>query len=395
MALDWVNQALDLIATKTLADDSRLGTDLPYVTEADGRWALMPAMLSAGYSSSGWSHGNWFSGFWVGLLATGYLHTGEKAYLYAARERFQDFAARCEDRNTHDIGFMFWSSAVPLHALTGEAGFAETALIAANHLRARLVTTQSGAYLSSWGPLSDPRGRSSSAIDTMANLSLLYWAADHADDGSFRLAAEAHALKTRDAFIRDDDSTYHAVEYDLPTGARKRGYTFQGYADESLWSRGQAWAIYGYVETAAATGKLDYLSFAERLAERYLERLGADAVPFWDFDDPAIPNAPRDSATAAIVASALLNLRDVHPDRARAAFWAGEAERMLRALCADYLATEDSHRGILKHGCYSKPHNIGTDSAVLFGDYYFAEALARLAFPGKLHKVRARLPPAD
>src|SRR5690606_30013469 len=107
--------------------------------------------------------------------------------LNLARERFQMIAPRAGDGNTHDIGFLFWSSAVPLYAVTGEEQYAAAALKAADRLRSRVVTTRKGAYLSSWGPLSDPRGRRSSAIDTMANLSLLYWAADYADDGSFRL----------------------------------------------------------------------------------------------------------------------------------------------------------------------------------------------------------------
>lgn len=391
MVRDWINQPLDIISRKMLEDEKRIGAAFPYVTDPTGQWSLMPASLSAGYSDDGWSHGNWFSGFWIGLLLAAHLHTGEKEYLNLARERFQMVAPRAGDGNTHDIGFLFWSSAVPLHAVTGDEQYAAAALKAADRLRSRLVTTRKGAYLSSWGPLSDPRGRRSSAIDTMANLSLLYWAADYADDGSFRLAGEAHAQMTRAAFIRPDNSTYHAVEYDLPAGTRKRGYTFQGYADESQWSRGQGWAIYGYTETAAATGKAEYLDLAEQLADYYLKRLGGDLVPFWDFDDPALPDAPRDSATAAIVASAFLNMADIHPDRTKAAFWAGKAEEMLRALSENYLAREEDHRGILKHGCYSKPHDIGPDSAVLFGDYYFAEALARLAFPGRLQKANRPL----
>ena len=133
--------------------------------------------------------------------------------------------------------------------------YAALALRAADRLRARLITTRKGAYIASWGPLADLRGRKSSAIDTMANLPLLYWAADQADDGSFRLAAEAHAQMTRAAFVRADFSTYHAVEYDLASGERTRGFTFQGAFDESCWPRGQAWAIYGFSATARATGK--------------------------------------------------------------------------------------------------------------------------------------------
>ena len=384
-------EALDTIARKTLEDETRLGIAFPYVTDRDGRWKTMLASESAGYSPKGWSHGNWFCGFWVGLLIAGYLHTRDERFLAFASERMRLVAQRAADPNTHDIGFIFWSSAIPAHRVTGEAWLADIALGAADQLRRRLVPTHRGAYIAAWGPLDDPRGRSSSAIDTMANLPLLYWAAEYAKDGSFLAAAEAHAIMTRGAFVRDDGSTFHAVEYDLPSGSRRRGYTFQGFGDGSMWSRGQAWAIYGYVATAGATGNLDYLILAERLADRYVERLAGDLVPWWDFDDPAVPDAPRDSSAAAIVASALLDLAALHPDAAAGEIWRARAHAMLECLCRDYLAKGDEQRGILKHGCYSKPHNEGVDSAVLFGDFYFAEALCKAVYPGRLRAELERM----
>lgn len=395
MQADIFGEALDLLARKMLEDEGRIGVAFPYVTAPSGEWRTMPASLSAGYRGEAWSHGNWFCGFWVGLLLACHLRSGNARFLDLARERMRLVAPRAEDGNTHDIGFIFWASAVPAYRLTKDGAYADLALRAADRLRKRLVTTPRGAFLSAWGPLDDPRGRRSSAIDTMANLPLLTWAAEQADDGSFRLAAEAHAVMTRDAFIRPDGSTFHAVEYDLRTGKRQRGFTFQGYADWSCWPRGQGWAIYGYVETARATGKRDYLALAERLADYYLARLDAGLVPFWDFDDPAIPAAPRDSSAAAVVASALLNLASLHPDPAAGARWRERALAMLRALCRDYLAREASHRGLLKHGCYSKPHREGVDSAVLFGDFFFVEALLSEMYPGAFRAVPARLPPAD
>lgn len=394
MGEEIYGQALDVLARKLLEDESRLGVVFPYVTAPDGAWKTMPASRSAGYSDAGWSHGNWFCGFWVGLLVAAHLRTDEQGFLELARERMRLVAQRADDGNTHDIGFIFESSAVPAFHVTGDEFYAGLALRAADQLRRRLITTRSGAYISSWGPVDDLRGRRSSAIDTMANLPLLYWAADHADDGSFRLAGEAHADMTRRAFIRDDLSTYHAVEYDLLTGERTRGFTFQGYADESCWSRGQAWAIYGFTATARATGKLEYLLLAERLAEYYLARTGANLVPFWDFDDPAQPECPRDSATAAIVSSALMSLAALHPDAGAADRWKHHGDRILRALCETCLAVEDAHRGLLKHGCYSYPHKEGVDSAVLFGDYFFVEALCAAALPGRFLPVPERLAPA-
>jgi unsaturated chondroitin disaccharide hydrolase len=217
----------------------------------------------------------------------------------------------------------------------------------------------------------------------MANLSLLYWAADQADDGSFRLAAEAHAVMTRAAFVRPDLSTYHAVEYDLASGERTRGFTFQGAFDESCWPRGQAWAIYGFAATARATGKPEHLELAEQLADYYLSRLDDGLVPYWDFDDPAIPEAPRDSSASAITAAALLDIAAQHHDTAAAARRAEQACRLLDMLCQNHLAREPGHRGLLKEGCYSKPHGEGTVSAVLFGDFYFVEALIKLLLPGR------------
>jgi unsaturated chondroitin disaccharide hydrolase len=385
--LDLYRNALDLLSRKLLEDEDRIGIAFPYVTAPDGAWQTMLASESAGYTSDAWSHGNWFCGFWVGLLLASHLHTGDPRPLAIARERMRLVAQRADDPNTHDIGFIFNASAVPLHHFTGESRFAAVGLEAANRLRSRLVATERGAYLSSWGPLDDPRARCSSAIDTMANLALLYWASDISGDASYALAAVAHADMSRSAFIRPDLSTYHAVQYDLPSGVRARGYTFQGYADESCWSRGQGWAILGYADTAAATGRRAYLDLANELADYFLRRIGDDPVAFYDFDDPAMSNRPRDTAASAIVANALLKMADLDPDTTRAERRWKQGLWLLEGLCRTSLAQESEHRGLLKHGCYSRPHNIGADSAVLFGDYYFVEALCRVVMPGRFRSV--------
>lgn len=379
--------ALDLLAEKLVEDESTLGVEFPHVTKPDGSWQKHPASWSAGYSGNAWSHGHWTCGYWVGLLLAAHLHTGEPRFLAWARERMRLVAQRADDPNTHDIGFIFDGSAIPGYHVTGDHWFAEIAMRAAAQLRRRLVTTRSGAYISSWGPLSDPRGRASSAIDTMGNLSLLYWASSYSGDESFRFVAQAHADKTRSAFVREDFSTYHAVEYEAVSGKCLRGYTFQGYSDESTWPRGQSWAIYGYVNTARETGERRYLDLAEQLARYYFKRLGDALLPPWDFDDPARPVAFRDSATAAIVSSALVELGAIHPDKATGLRWHEHAVRTLEGLCREHLARQPAHRGLLKHGCYSKPHNDGVDSATMFGDFYFTEALCKLVLPAKFRPI--------
>jgi unsaturated chondroitin disaccharide hydrolase len=301
-------------------------------------------------------------------------------------------AQRADDPNTHDIGFIFDSSAIPAMHITGDRWYGEIALQAADRLRKRLVLTPRGGYLASWGPLDDPRGRSASAIDTMANLSLLYWAADYATDDSYRLAADAQARMTETAFIRPDDSTYHSVEYDPATGLRRRGYTFQGAHDESCWSRGQAWAIYGYVHSARETGKRHYLDLAQRLARYYLRRLEGRWIPPWDFDAQGADADIRDTAAAAVVASALIELARLHDDAGAAAEWRQAGLAMLEALCREAFVYEDGHRGLLRESCYSRPHNEGVRGATMFGDFYFAEALCAVMMPGRLRPLRPAHP---
>lgn len=385
-----ITVALDLIARKTLEDETTIGAAFPYVTLPDGSWDTMSVSISAGYTGENWSHGNWFCGFWVGLLLTSYLHTGDEKYLKLAADRMVLVEERASDGNTHDIGFIFLSSAMPFYRITGDARHRATALRAADKLRSRLVVTERGSYVSSWGPMTDPRGRAASAIDTMANIPLLYWAAREADDASFRLAAEEHAKMTMLSFNRDDNTQFHAVEYDTRTGERLRGYTFQGAHDDSYWSRGTGWAVIGLAVTAANSGNVDYLDQAIVISEKWFEALGGKAVPPYDFDATG-DDVPEDSAASAIMAAGLLDLADLHPDAAIARHWREKAEFLIKGLCEDYLATEGTHRGILKHGCYSEPHKIGPDAAVMFGDYFFAEALARIAFPGKFIEKYSRL----
>lgn len=377
-----IKNALDLIAEKTLQDETIIGAAFPYVTLPDGSWDTMSVGISAGYTGEDWSHGNWFCGFWVGLLLTSYLHTKDEKYLKLAHDRMVLVEERANDGNTHDIGFIFLSSAMPFYRISGEQRFRSAALKAADKLRSRLVVTDKGAYVSSWGPMEDPRGRASSAIDTMANIPLLYWAARESGDASFRLAAEAHAQMTMLSFRRPDDTLYHAVEYDTKTGERLRGYTFQGAHDESYWSRGTGWAVMGLATSAANSGNMDYLSQAIALSEKWFTCLGDKPVPPYDFDAEG-SGVPEDSAASAIMAAGLLDLANLHPDAAVASHWREKAHWLIEGLCRDYLATDPKHRGILLHGCYSEPHKIGPDAAVMFGDYFFAEALCRIAFPDK------------
>jgi unsaturated chondroitin disaccharide hydrolase len=384
-----------------------LDDEFPHVTEA-GRWKTLRAGDRPSWQGSTWRHGNWTGGFWVGCLwlAAMLQSSGDRDHSrFAAQAR--RWAARLSGREhddaTHDLGFLFYPSHA-VGAMRGEDGvLTQRALTAAGTLLTRLVerpaggaslacaagpgggrrscadTADRGSYLQAWGPRGHPDWIGTSTIDTMMNLPLLWWAARTAGDRRFAEAAAAHARTTRRNFFRPDGSTYHLVRYGR-TAADDQRTTFQGYSPESCWARGQAWAIAGFAVAYRETGDEDFLAAAETAADYFLRRLPPDRVPYWDFDDPAIPDAPRDSSAGAIVADGLLELSAAHPCPARAARWRAEAAALFDAVgerCQNGAPEETA--GVLLHGCYSRPHNEGVDAALTWGDYFYLHALGWLA----------------
>ena len=146
----------------------------------------------------------------------------------------------------------------------------------------------------------------------------------------------------------------------------------------------------GLACTAASSGDVSYLQQAIAISEKWFAALGSNPVPPYDFDATG-DDVPEDSSASAIMAAGLLDIADLHPDTGVAEEWRRKAHWLIEGLCEGYLAEDDRHRGILRHGCYSEPHKIGRDAAVMFGDYFFAEALNRVAHPGKFLVQHERL----
>jgi unsaturated chondroitin disaccharide hydrolase len=210
----------------------------------------------------------------------------------------------------------------------------------------------------------------------MMNLPLLWWAARTTHDARYAAAAASHAAATAEHFFRPDGSTYHMVVYGAEGAGVCRKGTFQGSADESCWARGQSWAISGFAIAYRETQEARFLAVAETAARHFLARLPADGVPYWDFDDPAIPRAPRDSSALAIAVQGLLELAELHPSPAQARSYRSEGERLLGVLAGRCQNQEpDRVDGVLLHGCYSRPHGEGVDAALIWGDFFYLYGL--------------------
>ena len=359
-----------------------LGEDFPHVTEA-GRWKTLAGRAGPRWHGTAWRHGNWTGGFWVGCLWLAAMLSDEAPYAAEARRWADRLSGRERDDATHDLGFLFYPSHAVADLLGHNGALAARALAAADTVLTRFVRIDPGGdrgYIQAWGPRGDPEWAGTSTIDTMMNLPLLWWAGRKTGDARYAAAAAAHAATTRRHFFRPDGSTYHLVVYGRAADEAPRKSTFQGYAPESCWARGQAWAITGFAIAYRETRDEQFLAAAESAARYFLARLPADRIPYWDFDDPEIPQAPRDSSAGAIAANGLLELSAAHPAPERRRDYGEEAASLVEALGARCQnRAPDEVDGVLLHGCYSRPHGEGVDAALVWGDYFYLHALGWLA----------------
>lgn len=318
---------------------------------------------------------DWTVGFFPGSLWYLYEGTGDATWRTEAERLMPRIEAHQHDRGTHDVGFILFCSYGNGLRLTQNPAYIPVLRNGAASLASRF-NPATGATRS-WDHNAD-RWRFPVIIDNMMNLELLLWAAEF--DPALRDIALRHADTTLRHHFRPDASCFHVVDYDPQTGAVRSRVTHQGAADSSAWARGQAWAIYGYTVLYRFTRDERYLAQARRTADFYRlhPRLPADKIPYWDFDAPNIPNAPRDASAAAVVASALFELADYLPGPERAPY-REFAEATLRSLASPaYLAAPGENGGfLLKHCTGNLPRGSEVDTPLNYADYYFLEALLR------------------
>jgi unsaturated chondroitin disaccharide hydrolase len=322
----------------------------------------------------------WVEGFWSGQLWLAYAATGDTLFRTAARQQRPYFAERLglPATHDHDLGFLYTLSAVADYKLTGDATARQMGLAAAEALAARF--NAAGQFIRAWNDWAhDPLNNSGRIIiDCLENLALLFWAAEESGLAHFRAVAIAHAHTSARQLLRADGSSYHTYVFDPQSGAPLRGETHQGYADESCWSRGQAWGIHGFANAYAYTGIQLFREAAQRLADYALTQLPPDAVPYWDYRLPADAPPHRDSSAAAISAAGLLLLADtLGDDQPRAERYRRSALAILSSLIAGYTTADvPQAEGLLKHGAAHVGRGL-TDTMLPYGDYFYVEALLR------------------
>ena len=322
---------------------------------------------------------DWCSGFYPGSIWLTYELTGDKKWLPLAVKYTEALDSVKHLKWHHDVGFMIGCSYLNGYRLADKKEYKDVIVETARSLSTRF--RPNAGVIQSWdadrGWQSTRGWKCPVIIDNMMNLELLFEATALSGDSTFYNIAVKHADTTMAHHFRQDNSCYHVVDYDPETGEVRKKQTAQGYADESMWARGQAWAIYGYTVVFRETGDPKYLEFAEKLVDVYLKNLPEDYVPYWDFNAPDIPNAPRDASAACVVASALLEMSGFYGN-GQGEKYKEAAEKMLCSLSSDKYQSRDMNVAFLLHSTGHWPAKSEIDASIIYADYYYIEALLRL-----------------
>ena len=376
-AFDFAGEQLARVASSTPVGSFPVFTDNRVAESTFGQW-IKRTLPKPNFP-------DWRVGFFPGCLWLMYEFTGDRYWRDQAQARTTELTYVQNDNTSHDVGFMTLPSFGNALRLTGDPANVPVLLRGADSLASRfnplVGATQSWSFgiPQSWTfPV---------IIDNMMNIEILFWSAAHGGDPKHYDMAVSHALRTRQDHFRPDGSTYHLVDYDPTTGQVIKKVTVQGFGNETTWARGQAWAIHGFTIAYRYTHDPRMLETAERAADYFIAHVATgDWVPNWDFQAPA-QFKQKDTSAAAIAASGLIELASFERREHHAAWrfqtYKRSAERILSALYRQYRAEGTPNSGILLHGTGNYPASYNSnnsqeiDIALIYGDYYFLQALLR------------------
>ena len=361
---------------------------LAELQQKDGSYdyTMEPRNILKGDKQKGWNcrkatAEEWCDGFWPGILWMDYRNTKDEAVRKAAEgytESLKGIAYRpCYD---HDIGFLMFCSYGKGYEVNHSQEYKNVILASADSL-ATLFNPIVGTILS-WPREVKPRNWPHNTImDNMMNLDMMFWAAKNGGNKLLYDLAVTHAKTTMQNHFRPDGSCYHVAVYDTINGNLIKGVTHQGYADNSMWARGQSWAIYGYTMVYRYTHNKMFLDFAQKVTDIYIKRLketSDDLIPLWDMDDPrGVKGAPRDVSASCVVADALLELQQ-YVGGEKGEEYKQFAIQSLAQLSTDKYQSGKKNVAFLMHSTGHHPAGSEIDASIIYADYYYLEALNRM-----------------
>lgn len=363
---EWAAGVSGRIAGKMKTVVNRSKDKIPYVTE-DGVFDDCSSPEKIGW---------WTNGFWGGILWQLYHTTGDELYREEALKVEKKLDAILMQYNVmdHDSGFRWLPTAVAHWRVEKNPESENRALLAAANMAGRF--NLAGRFIRAWNAFDDRDRRGYAIIDCMMNLPLLYWASSVTEDPRFAQIAMAHANTAMKAFVREDGSVNHIVNFDINTGEALGPVDGQGMAPDSSWTRGQSWGIYGFTLSFLHTGKKEYRETAERIADYVISAIPESNIVPVDYCQPKdIPW--EDSTAAAITACGLIELAKCEDDEAKAEKYLGKALELLKTLDAKRCCWDETRDELLEK-CTAAYHDKEHDFTIIYGDYYFIEAIYKL-----------------
>lgn len=372
----WADEVVQKIRQKMIWVSEKNMDKVPYSTDEDGNYDDLT------YTSNSQNINErlnwWTNGFWGGIMWLMYQDTKDDKYMKIARllekkleQCFIDYYGL-----HHDVGFMFMTTAVADYRLTNNEESKKIGMHAANLLAGRFNPV--GKYIRAWNG-NDNQGWA--IIDCMINISLLYWASKESDDPRFKNIAMMYADTAMEDFVRPDGSVNHIVEFNPQTGEKVRTYGGQGYENGSAWTRGQGWALYGFVISYIHTGKQEYLDTAKKVAHYCMANIPESGIIPVDFRQPAEPKW-EDSCGACIIASGLIELSKNVPEFEKE-MYIKAAFKILKAIDEERSNWEQDCDAIVQN-CSSAYHTEKHHITMVYADYFFIEAVYKLKGTGIL-----------
>lgn len=362
----WAQETLGKVSRKLEKVSERSKDKIPYTT-VDGihdDWS--------GEGKIGW----WTNGFWGGMMWQMYALTGKEFYKEIAEDNERKLDADLMDyeKLDHDNGFKWLPTAVANYRMTGNKASRNRGLLAASNLAGRY--NSAGRFIRAWNNWDLENDRTGWAIiDCMMNLPLLYWASEELKDPRFTQIATSHADTARDCFVRGDGSVNHIVSFDPINGGMIESFGGQGYGVGSSWTRGQSWGLYGFVLSYLHTKDASYLETAQRIANYFMANIPQSGLIPVDFRQPADVTW-EDSTAAAIAACGLIELAKLTEGR-QSGLYLNAALKMLTALTEKSFNWNEDEDNLLTK-CTAAYHDKKHEFSIIYGDYYFLEALMKL-----------------
>ena len=372
----WAEEVLQKVREKMEWVSEKNQDKIPYTTDANGNYDDRSEEKEwLADDGLNW----WTNGFWGGIMWLLYQDTGEERYADIARksERKLEKCFETYYGLHHDVGFMFLPTAVADYRLTGSLKARRAAMHGANLLAGRFNPAGKRA----WNEVGESDTRGWAIIDCMFNISLLYWASEESKDPRFRQMAMLHADTVLAHFIRPDGSVCHIVEFDPEKGGMIRSHGGQGYGEGSSWTRGQGWAVYGFANSYAHTGKQEYLDAAKRCAHYCMANIPESGIIPVDFRQPKEP-AWEDSCGACVIAGGLLEVAK-HVTAPEKDMYVRAAVKILKAI-ADTRADFGRGCDAIVQNCTGAYHSDTHHFTMVYADYFFIEALYKLTGTGIL-----------